>query len=925
MNAVEIESAVSELIAQPFDASEFPFQFLAAYDNKNTTLAKLRSGSTNKSDVEGGVLQRKNIHLLVTEPGKVSAGLISLKLSPATLKHQCRFVLATDGDQLEAEDMVSGESIACEYAEFPDHFGFFLSLAGIETVRAIRENSFDIRAIGRLNRLYVELLRVNPEWKEGELRHEMNKFLVRLIFCFYAEDTGVFGDRLFTNTIEMMTDRESTNTHEVIGEIFSWMNVNDKERAFRENVPAWVKPFEYVNGGLFSGSVKIPRFSKTARSYLVQIGSLDWKQINPDIFGSMIQGVANDDERSNLGMHYTSVPNILKVLNPLFLDGLRSDLAQAGTNKKKLIALRDRLAHIRVFDPACGSGNFLLVAYKQLRGIEHEINEKLGEPDRYTDIPITNFRGIELQDFAAEVARLSLVIAEFQCNSLYLGQTLAISGFLPLSKKNWIVCGNSLRLDWTEISPPQGRIVQLVADDLFSTPLEQTAIDFENAGGEIYICGNPPFAGKKTQSEEQKQDLNELLGREISRWRSLDYVSGWFYKVADYLGQCDQNAAAALVSTNSICQGDSIDILWSNLLNRVGISFAYKSFLWSNLAKNKAAVSCVIVGLKRDPGNNRLLFDQDKDGRTTAKTVSNINAYLEEGSTVIVKRSRTPLSADLPRMQFGNMPVDNKEEHYLMLSPKQLQELNLPYELQKKIVRRLYGSDEFISGNVLYCLWIEDEHLEEARSVPEIARRIDECRKFREGLEDESTRKLAARPHQFREMHCGRHHTIVVPSVSSERREYLPCGLLGSDSVISNLAFALYDAPLWNLALIASRLHLVWVKGVCGKMKTDFRYSNSLGWHTFPVPKLTTKNKEDLTRAAERILEVRERHFPATIADLYDRSSMPEDLREAHRWNDEVVERIFIGRKFKNDSERLAKLYDLYARLTSANQKEQAS
>ena len=591
MNAVEIESAVSELAAQPFDAAEFPYQFLAAYDNKETTLAKLRSGSTNKSDVKGGVLQRNNIHILVTAPGKVEAGLISLKLSSATAKHKCEFVLATDGSLFQAEHLPSGELVACEYSQFPDHFGFFLPLAGISTVKAIRESSFDIKAIGRLNRLYQELLRENPEWKEGSLRHEMNRFLVRLVFCFYAEDTNIFGDRnLFSETVEMLTGRGTENTHEVIAEIFRAMSLNANDRKVVSPLPRWAAQFPYVNGGLFSDAGVVPKFSRVARSYLVQIGNLDWKQVNPDIFGSMIQGVANDAERSNLGMHYTSVPNILKVLNPLFLDDLRQAFEDAKGSPRKLRSLKERLARIRVFDPACGSGNFLLIAYKQLREIEHQINVERGEPNSPSVIPITNFRGIEIQDFAAEVARLSLVIAEFQCNSLYYGPAIASSCFLPLAKKNWIVCGNALRINWEDVCPPEGTGVKLTADDLFSTPLNQAEIDFENIGGETYICGNPPYLGANFQSVEQKIDIGDLCQKVIKDWRVLDYVAGWFVKGAEYCR--DKSASFAFVSTNSLCQGQHVSTLWPYLQAcGMNIIFAHKDFRWKNLASNNAIVT----------------------------------------------------------------------------------------------------------------------------------------------------------------------------------------------------------------------------------------------------------------------------------------------------------------------------------------------
>lgn len=447
MNAVEIEEAISLLAEQPFDAEAFPFSFLEAFGNKPATIKRLKSGNTNKSD-QGGVLQTNNIHIKVCPEGEVGRTLAALKDSPATTKAKAKFVLATDGADFQAEDMNTGETVTCEYANFPNHFGFFLSLAGISTVQAIRENAFDIKATGRLNKLYVELLKDNPDWGTSERRHDMNHFMARLIFCFFAEDTDIFnGENLFTATIDQMSARDSSNTHEVIGEIFRAMNTEVGERESAK-LARWADAFPYVNGGLFSGSTDTPKFSKIARSYLVHIGNLDWTKINPDIFGSMIQAVADEEERGALGMHYTSVPNILKVLNPLFLNDLREKLEEAGESPQKLLNLRKRIAKIRVFDPACGSGNFLVIAYKEMRAIEAEINKRRKEADRLTEIPLTNFRGIELRDFPAEIARLALIIAEYQSNVTHRGQREALAELLPLNAMNWITCGNALRLDW---------------------------------------------------------------------------------------------------------------------------------------------------------------------------------------------------------------------------------------------------------------------------------------------------------------------------------------------------------------------------------------------------------------------------------------------------------------------------------------------
>jgi hypothetical protein len=912
MNAVEIEEAISKLAEAPFDAASFPFSFLEAFGNKDTTIKRLRSGNSNQSDLPGGVLQRNNVHIKVCAEGQVTATLDALRQSPATPRQKAKFILATDGKTFEAESLGDGETVACAFADFSDHFGFFLPLAGITTVKQIRENAFDIKATGRLNRLYIELLRDNPDWGTEKRRHDMNHFMARLIFCFFAEDTAIFGEGArFTNTIETMSARDSSNTHEVISELFRAMNTKVSDRA-GAGIKSWANGFPYVNGGLFTDSVDVPRFSKIARSYLIHVGKLDWTKINPDIFGSMIQAVADDEERGALGMHYTSVPNILKVLNPLFLDELRAKLQEAGDNPRKLLNLRQRLTRIRVFDPACGSGNFLVIAYKEMRAIEAEINRLRNEADRSSEIPLTNFRGIELRDFPSEIARLALIIAEYQCDVLYRGQTLALAEFLPLEAANWITCGNALRLDWLSICPPTGTAVKNRAEDLFATPLKQPEIDFENEGGETYLCGNPPYLGSTWQSAEQKDDIKQIFQDRTKTWGALDYVAGWFMKAADFGKHTD--STAAFVATNSICQGQQVPFLWP-LIFQTGhkIVFAHTSFKWANLASHKAGVTVVIVGISRHMNRIRRLYTEATDGNAISKDVNNINAYLVAGADVIVKKAMSPLT-EVSVMDFGNKADDGG---HLTLTSQELDEMQLEPHQKNKFIKQFFGSKEFINGETRHCIWITDDGLVEAKGTPSINQRIEMVRTARLKSKDAYAQSLAKRSHQFKTPRLADSSVIITPRVSSENRPYLPVGYLTNSAVIGDRNFAIYDAPLWNMALIASRLHWVWIGTVCVRMRTDFSYSNTLGWNTFPVPQLTSQNKADLTRCAEEILLAREEHFPATIADLYDPDTMPQNLREAHERNDETLERIYIGRRFKNDTERLEKLFELYTTMTS--------
>jgi hypothetical protein len=915
LNAVEIEETVSDLALQPFDGNEFPYAFLIAFGNKDTTIKKLRSAknSSNSSDISGGVLQRSNIHIAVCAEGDADNTLIELKQSPATSKGKVKIILATDGVEFVAEDLNSGETVACAYGDFANHFGFFLTLAGITTTKEIRNNAVDIQATGRLNRLYVELLKENQDWDTAERRHDLNQFMSRLIFCYFAEDTGIFPkEDMFTHAIEQISDSRSENADFVISKIFHAMDVKREDRD-KEDLPNWTKDFPYVNGGLFAGNRDVPKFSRIARSYLIHAGNLNWKEINPDIFGSMIQAVADDEERGSIGMHYTSVPNILKVLNPLFLDDLREGLQEAGDNHRKLLNLRKRISKIRVFDPACGSGNFLVIAYKEMRQIESEINNRRDESHLRSEIPLSNFRGIELREFATEIARLALIIAEYQCDEQYRGQKDALADFLPLDSKNWIVHGNALRIDWLSVCPPTEKVVEHFADDFFHKPQDQAEVDFENEGGETYICGNPPYLGSTWQSKGQKQEIKDIVASRTNSPGFLDYVAGWFLKATEWL--TSSKGIAAFVSTNSLCQGQMVPLFWPMILDAgCEINFAYTSFQWSNLANHNAGVTVVIVALSHKQSGLKSLFEEGKGGVITQRKGSFITPYLTVGEAVLVQKRRVSIS-NIPNMEFGNKPSDGGN---LLLEPKDISSLALDERQKKIFLRKILGSAEFIRGKIRYCIWIENPHLIEAKSIPTLNDRIEKVRQLRLKSSDKGANLLAKRAHQLKLMRIGDSQTIVVPSVSSERRQYLPVGLVSSNTALTNAAFGLYDAPLWSLGLIASRIHLIWIATVCGKLKTDFRYSNTMGWNTFPVPNLTEKNKLDLTRCAEDILLAREKHFPSPIADLYDPGKMPENLRVAHEKNDETLERIYIGRRFNNDTERLEKLFELYTKMTSS-------
>ena len=584
-------------------------------------------------------------------------------------------------------------------------------------------------------------------------------------------------------------------------------------------------------------------------------------------------------------------------------------------SKRKLLNLRNRLARIRVFDPACGSGNFLVIAYKQMRAIEAEINRRRGETEKRTEIPLTNFRGIELRHFACEIARLALVIAEYQCDALHRGETLARAEFLPLDQRNWITQGNALRIDWLTVCPPTGTDAKLHAEDLFETPLDQAEIGFENEGGETYLCGNPPYSGKGKKQGEHLGDMEHVFSKKTAKFGYVDYVGCWLVLASDY---CRKVAArASLVATNSICQGRQLPQLWPHVLdNGVEIFFAHHSFKWANSAARNAGVTCVIVGIAP---KHRITRKVLTDGNFV-READHINAYLIAGNDLVVNSRRDVLSAGLHCMETGSVPNDGGN---MILSRNEVKALKAECMDSSRLIHPFYGSKDYLQGLVRFCLVISDQQVDFARSINSVNERLDAIESLRSRSKKKETREeLAQVPHRFQ--HRGgipRYAAIIVPSVSSERRPWFPAGTLPGGTVISNLAFMMLDAEVWNLALVLSKLHLVWVSTVCGKLKTDFRYSNTLGWNTFPVPSLSEQNKADLARCAEDILLARESYWPATIADMYDPDRMDNEfpeVRAAHDRNDETLERIYIGRWFKNDTERLEKLFAMYTEMTAA-------
>lgn len=877
MNPTEIYEALAEIAAAPFDPKEFPFAFAQATDAAKAAVSKLRNGSTNKSDLPGGVLFNRKFHYAPALDGKEAAVLEQLRASKRTATAKPAILIATDGETVAAEHPASGDTLHCRFDEIGEKFSFFLPAAGKERYRAAEENPVDIKATGKLAKLYDALVKANPDWGTDARRHEMNQLMMRLIFCLFAEDVGIFPDNQFSRLIFTHAGSRGEHARETLIAAFDAMN-QPKDR--RDGLPFWTAELEYVNGGLFAGTIDAPRFDTIAFRYLRDACDLNWREINPDIFGSMIQSIADPQQRAELGLHYTSVPNIMKVIGPLFLDDLDAEIDKAWDRPKALQKILERMAGIRVFDPACGSGNFLVVSYRRLREREMRILKRLEELNgpntlqMFSSIPITNFYGIEIVDFAAETAKLALFIAEYQANAVFAEIFGRRPAALPLREGAHIAHDNALRRDWEEVCPPPGE------------------------GEEVYIAGNPPFLGSTYQSKEQKADLANVFGGHVSSFAAFDLVAAWFFKASRYIR--GRMARAALVSTNSLCQGYSVAALWPHILeDNLEIGFAHKDFKWRNNASANAAVICSIIGLRNASKEPKRLFT---DGLESV--VENINAYLVNAPSIAVESIRKRLFG-LPTMDYGNKPV---EGGFLILTAEERAAIEQSDLRVAAFIRPFMGSKEVVNGFHRYCLWITPETLTEALAIPAIAERVERVRAFRAISTDKYVReKLLPLSYRFKQVFEARNHAILVPSVSSERRPYLPVERVGADVISSNLNQVLYDAPDWCIALIASRLHLVWIATVCGKLKSDFRYSNTLGWNTFPVPKFTDEQLERLSHSARKILQTRYRHYPKTIAELYDPDKMPDDLRAVHRENDALLETMYIGRPFRNDTERLEK------------------
>lgn len=895
------------ILVENMESNEFIYSLLDIYGISKASVTKLKNGAYNVAKNGIDVDFKRKVYF---RPVQLGVDLIvELGDIVNSIHNKERFVIVTDYTTLVAKDMNTKETIEISISDLPKHYRFFAPWAGIEKTETHIDNPADVKASYKMASLYTEIKKDNLIANEEET-HAMNVFLSRILFCFFAEDTGIFEPGQFSDLIEKYSKKDGSDLDLLLINLFIVLDTPESDRI---DVPIYLKDFPYVNGGLFRLKTEVPVFSAKSRKELIEAANRDWEHINPDIFGSMFQGVVSEEQRSNLGQHYTSVSNIMKVINPLFMDNLNEefnllneqlvnlekeieekkevgiyDLVKQNNKivsiKKEMLKLRTRISKIKIFDPACGSGNFLITAYKELCKLEIKII-KATDSFAYSEIRLDNFYGIEIDDFAAEIATLSLWLAQHQMNLMFFDEFNQMNPTLPLSEAGKIIKGNACRLEWEEVCPYK-------------------------EGDEIYICGNPPFGGQGHIIDVQKKDKEIVFGK-TTNLGYIDYVACWFVKVSSYINLYPE-VTSAFVATNSICQGIQVPLIWPNIFKKeIQINFAYKSFLWRNNSQLQAGVTVVIIGLSKKNNFKKIIYTS-----LEKNSVNHINGYLLESSDVTVTKRSKPFNSNIPQMTKGSQPTDGG---FLILSVDEKEELCFKYPESKYLLKKYIGSNELINDIERWCLWIEDKDIDIAKNISLILNRLLQVKSFRLNSKKKATNRQATIPYKFTEIRYKNMPSIVVPSVSSEKRNYIPIGLVDNNSIITASAFAISNDNKDNLyyifSLIISRMHMVWVRNFAGRLKSDYRYSCTMCYNTFPFPDVSSNQKKQLILNTQAILDIREYYFDKTLAWLYNPDTMPDDLKKAHEENDKYVESLYKTSGFKNDNERLGFLLKEYEKL----------
>ena len=889
VNQAKIFEQLEKLVEAP-DPSEFIYGFLTAFNFPKATITQIRQGGNrNVAKIKGHVGLKNKLYYFPAEGEQdIDAALDDVIADPMIAQNKIRYVLTTDFERFLAWDTATNERLDIDFEVLHRNYSFFLPLVGLEKAILNSEKPADVKAAVKMGKLF-DLIRVHNHLNTPEDIHALNVFLTRLLFCLFAEDTGIFPKKSqFTSAIKSMTSEDGSDLDQFLSDLFVVLNSPEGSDP-RNRLPQHLIDFPYVNGGLFESDEPIPKLGKKGRRILIECGLEDWSAINPDIFGSMFQAVIDVDQRARLGQHYTSYSNIMKVIQPLFLDPLRLELEKQRNSANGLKRLLVRLGKIKVFDPACGSGNFLIIAYKELRLLEIEVIQALMKIDQgffISNIHLDQFYGIEIDDFACEIARLSLWLAEHQINKQWEEHIGPAEPALPLKATGKIINGNSLTINWESVCPKS-------PDD------------------EVYVIGNPPFLGTLGRSPEQREHMHAVF----SGFKSigyLDYVACWFWKGAKYIQS--SRAELALVATNSICQGEQSATLWPEIF-KLGlyIHLAYPTFPWANNARDKAAVHVVIVGISSAAKTKKLY--QNVDGEWHCQSVVNISPYLVVGTNVAVIPAKQPLVKGVPKLLFGNKPTDGGN---FFLNSDERNELLRLEPMAEKWIKKVLGASEFLNSKERWCLWLQGASESEIQQMPEVQRRVDAVRDLRLKAGHSAALKMAKKPHLFMQISQPKDgNYILIPSVSSERRTYVPIGFFDSDVISTNLNYIMPNGSLYEFGILTSLLHNDWMRLVAGRLKSDYRYSATIVYNTFPWPDVTMEQRSEIVGLASEVLLTREDYPGITLAELYDPNKMPDELLLAHKRLDIAVDKLFRDKPFEDSAERLSCLLKYYEKLLS--------
>lgn len=797
-----------------------------------------------------------------------------------------RAILVCDFEHWHFYDLTQDAKLsAFTLAELPQHIHLFHYLAGYGHRTYQEEDPVNVQAAELLGRLHDRLKAIGYEG------HPLEVYLVRLLFCLFADDTGIFRKDAFRSFIHQSTAEDGRDLAPLLAQLFQALNTPVEKRFCI--LDAAIQEFPYVNGGLFAEFLPMPAFDTAMRQSLLDCCALDWSRISPAIFGSMFQCVMNPVQRRALGAHYTSERNILKLINPLFMDDLRAEFERIQHDKStqksaKLAKFHQKLASLTFLDPACGCGNFLVVAYRELRRLELAVMKEIEASGTQwlfsvNDMCVVNvnqFYGIELEEFPAQIAQVAMWLMDHQMN-IEVGNTFGEAyARIPLTASATIVCGNALQMDWETVIPKEKL---------------------------NYIMGNPPFAGARFMDKKQKDDLVQVF-EGVKNAGDLDFVASWYKKAADYME--GTRISTGYVSTNSISQGQSVAILWKHLLCDLGcsIQFAYRTFKWSNEARGNAAVHCVIVAFSRSSFDGSPIIISEQGDIIAAK---HINGYLVDAPDIFIENRTKPL-CNVPEMGIGNKPIDGG--NYLFTKEEKLAFLSLEPNAEN-FFKPWLGSQELINGHTRYCLWLGDCTPAELRQLPESMKRVEAVRQFRLASKSAPTRAIADKPRRFHVENMPLGTYIAMPKVSSERRHFIPMGFLDENTMCSDLLFLIPDATLYHFGILTSTMHMAWTRAVCGRLKSDYRYSNKLVYNNFPWPDATEEQQEKIAELAQGVLDARAQYPDSSLADLYDPLTMPPELVAAHRKLDAAVEKAY-GHRFADEAERVAYLFERYRALS---------